>query len=400
MTLISGRLSSLRTAKSVVVLPEPVGPVTRSAPVGLLTISRSSACMASVKPSCAIVGGRVDWSSSRRTTDSPYTVGSVTTRTSSFASRGRRVHRDASVLRLAPLGDVELREHLEARDDARRPSAAEPAAPRAGSRRCGSARRAQSSCGSKWMSERSVLRRLEEDRVDEPHERLVGQAVVGLEVGPREQTLSNSSSVLRGRSGRAPWRSRRAPCGRSGRRSRRAWRPRARAGAASRAAARRCPARLPGRRPRSAERRRRARTGSRRRARARASELSSRRASSTGVVEEVDERQPELSGVTARDPVARRDPFVDEGAREGARLARAFAGERELVGQERASSLRSGRRRGRPSRRRRTASRRRCRPSRRRRSASAGGLSGGQSYAAGFTLLSLYRGIGISRGER
>jgi hypothetical protein len=45
----------------------------------------------------------------------------------------------------------------------------------------------------------------------------------------------------------------------------------------------------------------------------------------------VDERQPEPRGTMARYRVARRDPLVDEGAGEGARLARAVAGEGELV---------------------------------------------------------------------
>ena len=106
--------------------------------------------------------------------------------------------------------------------------------------------KSESSCGSKWMSERSVLRRLEEDRVDEAHERLVGQAVVGLEVGLGQEVLLELElrALEDGRNG-----------GGGGRASHAAdlledlvaaWRPRARAGAASRAAARRSPARLAG----------------------------------------------------------------------------------------------------------------------------------------------------------
>ena len=47
-------------------------------------------------------------------TASPSTVGSVATRMSSMPPGGGGVQRDPAVLRLAPLGDVELREHLEA----------------------------------------------------------------------------------------------------------------------------------------------------------------------------------------------------------------------------------------------------------------------------------------------
>src|SRR5581483_6268913 len=47
---------------------------------------------------------------------------------------------------------------------------------------------------------------------------------------------------------------------------------------------------------------------------------------------EVDERQPELGGVVARDSLARRDPLVDERAGERTGLAGAAAREGELVG--------------------------------------------------------------------
>ena len=50
MMLISGRLIWFSAAKRVVDLPEPVGPVTSSAPVGRATISDSFACIAVGEP--------------------------------------------------------------------------------------------------------------------------------------------------------------------------------------------------------------------------------------------------------------------------------------------------------------------------------------------------------------
>ncbi len=91
------------------------------------------------------------------------------------------VERDAAVLRLAPLGDVELREHLEAGGHAGGELERDP---------LGDVEHAVDAVA---HDERVVLRLevdvagavlggLEDDRVDEPHERRVGDAVVGLEV--------------------------------------------------------------------------------------------------------------------------------------------------------------------------------------------------------------------------
>ena len=84
MMLISGRAIWLSAANSVVDLPEPVGPVTRSAPVGRVTICDSVSRISSASPSSSSVGGFFDLSSRRMTTDSPSTVGRVATRMSSM----------------------------------------------------------------------------------------------------------------------------------------------------------------------------------------------------------------------------------------------------------------------------------------------------------------------------
>jgi hypothetical protein len=86
----------------------------RIAPVGLRMISSSFARMSSLSPRSASVGAFFDLSRRRITIDSPSTVGRVATRMSSSAGGGG-IQRDAAVLRLAALGDVELREHLQAR---------------------------------------------------------------------------------------------------------------------------------------------------------------------------------------------------------------------------------------------------------------------------------------------
>ena len=143
-------------------------------------------------------------------TDSPSTVGSVATRMSSIRPAAAASERDAAVLRLAPLGDVELREHLEAR----RHAGGEPL------------RHAVSDVQHTVDAVaddqlvllrldmdvgRSVLGRLEDHRVDEAHERGIGDPVVGLEVvlivfvpdDDRSGTSSCSSPRPRARAGAA-----------------------------------------------------------------------------------------------------------------------------------------------------------------------------------------------------
>ena len=84
MMLISAWLICVSAAYSVVDLPEPVGPVTSSAPVGRAISVESFSRISSARPSSVSVGAFFDLSRRRMTTDSPSTVGSVATRTSSM----------------------------------------------------------------------------------------------------------------------------------------------------------------------------------------------------------------------------------------------------------------------------------------------------------------------------
>ena len=181
MMFTSGRLSSASEAYSVVDFPEPVGPVTSSAPVGRERMRESCARISSDSPSSSSVGATARLveqahrhclafdGRQRRDPDVEHTAG------------GGRVQGDASVLRLAPLGDVELREHLEAgrhagdealRDplgDAQHPVDPEPHDQRVLLRL-------------EVDVARALLGGLEDDRVDQPDERRLRDAVVDLEV--------------------------------------------------------------------------------------------------------------------------------------------------------------------------------------------------------------------------
>ena len=97
------------------------------------------------------------------------------------AARGRSGQRDAAVLGLAPLGDVELREDLQTRCDSGGEAlrhamrdvqhAVDPVA--------------HDQLVLLWLDvdvATPVLGRLEDHRVDEPHERRIGDPVVGFEV--------------------------------------------------------------------------------------------------------------------------------------------------------------------------------------------------------------------------
>ncbi len=83
MTLISALLISLRMPYRVVDFPEPVGPVTSRAPVGLRISVSISPRISSASPSSTSVGGRFDLSRSLMTTSSPSTDGRTATRMSS-----------------------------------------------------------------------------------------------------------------------------------------------------------------------------------------------------------------------------------------------------------------------------------------------------------------------------
>jgi hypothetical protein len=112
--LASSRLSA---AYSVVVLPEPVGPVTRMMPCGW-AISCSKRC--SVSP-CMPTASRLSLlsllSSRRSTARSPWALGSVLTRTSTARVPMRRLMRPSCGRRFS--ADVELGHDLQARDQRR-----------------------------------------------------------------------------------------------------------------------------------------------------------------------------------------------------------------------------------------------------------------------------------------
>ena len=119
------------------------------------------------------------------------------------AGRGR-VERDAAVLRLAALGDVELREHLQARRHAGHHPLRD------------ALHLVQHAVDAEPHDERVLLRLevdvagpvlggLEDDRVDEPDERDVGDAVVDLEVVALVLLASSASmAVLSSIAARAP----------------------------------------------------------------------------------------------------------------------------------------------------------------------------------------------------
>ncbi len=101
----------------MVVLPEPVGPVTSTMPYGFATASINSRSARGSMPNFSRSSVRLPLSRIRSTTFSPNSVGSVDTRKSMTFLPDLEL--DAPVLRHAALGDVELRHDLEARDERR-----------------------------------------------------------------------------------------------------------------------------------------------------------------------------------------------------------------------------------------------------------------------------------------
>ena len=84
--LTVGALIRLRQVYKVVLLPEPVGPVTKMSPCGALAASKKSLACRSLKPSFCRLAGIAPFSRSRITIFSPYTVGTVLTRRSTRRS--------------------------------------------------------------------------------------------------------------------------------------------------------------------------------------------------------------------------------------------------------------------------------------------------------------------------
>ena len=86
MILRSGRFRSFSAAYSVVVFPEPVGPVTRMMPLGRRIRPLKCLKSSSAMPSCRRPTLMLSLSSSRITIDWPWLVGSTLTRRSSSFS--------------------------------------------------------------------------------------------------------------------------------------------------------------------------------------------------------------------------------------------------------------------------------------------------------------------------
>ena len=104
-------------AYSVVVLPEPVGPVTSTMPCGWRTSRSKDLSTSPLMPRPSSVNFDSLLSSSRSTARSPCALASVDTRTSMARPPTRK--RDAAVLRQALFGDVELGHDLQPADQRR-----------------------------------------------------------------------------------------------------------------------------------------------------------------------------------------------------------------------------------------------------------------------------------------
>ena len=85
-----GEFSSARIAYSVVLFPDPVGPVTRMMPCGCCTKPFSRRLSTADSPIFSSVRRRLFLSSRRSTALSPYCEGNVETRTSIFLRPRRR----------------------------------------------------------------------------------------------------------------------------------------------------------------------------------------------------------------------------------------------------------------------------------------------------------------------
>ena len=101
--------------KSVVVLPDPVGPTTTTAPNGCEIACSSEEWLRGDIPRASSESGASPCDSIRSVTFSPYVVGRVAMRTSIDSRRGLTETRPSCGMRA--LGDVEAAHDLEAADD-------------------------------------------------------------------------------------------------------------------------------------------------------------------------------------------------------------------------------------------------------------------------------------------
>ena len=90
-TLTSAVASRFRVEYRVVVLPEPVGPVTSTIPCGRSTRSFQPSASSALKPSCSMLRNVTSGSKMRSTHFSPNAVGMVETRISTSRPPGERV---------------------------------------------------------------------------------------------------------------------------------------------------------------------------------------------------------------------------------------------------------------------------------------------------------------------
>ena len=95
-TFTSGRATCFSVEYKVVVLPEPVGPVTRITPCGCSTIERQVASSSASKPSSRKFFSSTTGSKMRITSFSPNAVGMVDSRNSTSSPDGARVFRRPS----------------------------------------------------------------------------------------------------------------------------------------------------------------------------------------------------------------------------------------------------------------------------------------------------------------
>ena len=105
MTFSSAALISANAAYSVVVLPEPVGPVTSTMPAVRPKTSRKRLSMAGGMPMLSSLRMAVPCSSKRMTADSPKVVGSVLRRTSIVWSFRRTVKRPSCGRRFSEMSN-------------------------------------------------------------------------------------------------------------------------------------------------------------------------------------------------------------------------------------------------------------------------------------------------------
>ena len=150
MILRDGELSSFSAAYSVVVLPLPVGPVTRTIPLTRLTIVRKRSVMLCGMPSFSRSRSPLSRLSRRMTTDSPSCVGIVDMRTSTALSRTSTLKRPSCGRRFSEISSPAMSFKRNASAGATRKSASVCGCSSPSMRR---RMRSTSSCGSMWISD-------------------------------------------------------------------------------------------------------------------------------------------------------------------------------------------------------------------------------------------------------